>query len=643
MIQGIICPRTQYNGVECLAQMIVRIKPIIEKAQRKLEKGSNSQILNVLFDIRCQMEDRNNSINPDPLNMEICPKVGRSYSFFDAYELMAYKVSMALNDNVIPDFMPYFYIHLQDAVIPYFKVNASETKFLNDILKEDLRKENKKFKNFGDVFLPPQLIFVKIERPGTSPKTKVKVHELLDLTEFGGSTYQLFMVVQTKQPGRSNCLIMSIRDTKGWIRIDNKEVSKYDEFVLTKETSSSATPCIFLGFIQGKSNIDTFRPGQSVEMSMLSSTAAAQHQNMIAERGMEDNEQFEPKSVGMKVFNPITMAFEDQPPFMFSSTSEFKKQIKALRGNLEAKGFQDVCISYKEEGETKYNDLGAIIPSSGAEILGNAVGSEDFVNKFIEMKPVEVKITCLTKPDFYTINVQFADTQRISDLREFINEALEKTLSLQECNRPVYYWDGEVYRIADDSKKINEYDPLEFFFTNDGHPPAGSNVVLIRFLDIKPRYKAFDDQFSFNTHHTVRNVKEFAQDKYGISDIDLFTFDPSAPCLNVFHPRMPMTDLAKVKTPLFAQTKLKLKPDSSVLNFVIADELDPLKIKTDAFRLAFDNFEKWSEISPKVKKALAAKKIDYLYVIKNGQKVQLKDNMQAKELTKGVFFVKASN
>ena len=36
MIQGVVCPRTQCNSVECLAQMIVRIKPIIEKTELEL-------------------------------------------------------------------------------------------------------------------------------------------------------------------------------------------------------------------------------------------------------------------------------------------------------------------------------------------------------------------------------------------------------------------------------------------------------------------------------------------------------------------------------------------------------------------------------------------------------------------------------
>ena len=634
--------------------MLVRIKPIVDKAIRKIERGANNQMLNLIVDLRAQMEDFVDDINPEPLNNEICPKIGRLYTFAEAYELMAYKTAFALNDNVVPGYMPYFYIHLNDGVLPYFRVQVTENDFIDEILKENLKRENKTFQSFGDFSIPPQIIFIKLERPPSNQKMPIRLHELLDLTEFGGEKYEVFCIVQTKQPGRDTNVIMSLLDQKGWIRIDNKEIYVPQDFLLNKEIKNTATPVMYVGYIQGKSAIETFRPGQSIERSSMSSTMKAAAQAIIQERELNaKNHELldEPRPLTMRMFDPSSMAVTEIPGISFRSFDEFRNQVKSLKNNMIAKGSTTCQMYYKEEGETEFRDLPTEIPPEGAEVIGDMTGCVGFVNDFFSYETLDVKITCLTKPDFYSINVKFVKYQKVSEIRDFINRALAPTLQLPEKNRYVYYWDGEAYMIADDEKKIASFDPLEFFFTNDGKPPDGSHVLRMRFVEVSPVYKAIDTQFSHNTIQTIDDLKSFAQRKFMFHDIDFYTFQQSGPRLYVFPPTLGKTHQGKklnpmmlfegIESPLFAQEALPIKADTAILNFVIAEEIkQKLKLTNDAFRLDFDLFTPWKEAKVRLLRVLNTKKIDVIYVVNQGDKIPLDDKMPAKDLTKGIFFVK---
>lgn len=654
MIGGVIHPRTPYNSVECLAQMIVRVKPIMDKITRKIEKGFGDQILNIIQDIRVQMEDCNEDINSDTLNREISPRVGRSYSLFDAYEILAYKVSMALNDNVVPNFMPYFYVHFEDTVLPYLTVQINEEEFLDDILKRDLKSQNKKLRNFGDLSIPTQLVFIKIERQD-SVTTPLKLRQSLDLTEFGGSQYQLFMICNTKNPGTDNSIIMYLSDPKGWITVDPLEINPVNQFTLAKETRHTSIPTIFVGYIQGKSNVELFRPGapQSIKGSSHGATS------FVRQRELERAENVtleRPRTLNINIFDPAKMAVQKMPEVQFRSTDEYKNAIRSLRNNLVAKGNKTSEIYFRKDENSPYEHPPIDIPEENAELIGDITGSLGFLNDYMNMKPISVSLVNLTKPDFYKIKVNFAPFQKVSNVREYVNRCLATALNLPQKNRNIFYWDGEAYQITDDDAKIDFYEnkeeaePLEFYFTTDNKVPDGAHVIRIRFVDVNPAYTATDAPFSFNQIETVDKLVNFAQKKFGFPDIDFFTFQEQGPQLYMF-PQMlaktregkklsPMIYFEGVKSPLFAQSALHVHPDTAVLSFVLAENLNPLQLTNDAFRLPFDVAAPYKEVKAKLRRVLEADKLDIIYVVNNGDKVNLADDMVCKSMTKGVFFVK---
>lgn len=652
MIGGVLQPRTPYNSVECLTQLVIRIKPIMDKITRKIEKGCQDQLIQIIQDIRTQIEDNVSDISSDAINRETCPRIGRSYSLFDALELLCYKISMALNDNVVPNFMPYFYIHFTDQVVPYLKVKINENEFLDDILKKDLKAGNKTFRNFGEITTPPQLFFIRIEREDQND-TPLKLRETLDLTEFGSTKYQLCMFCNAKQPGRDNSIIMFMKDSKGWFSVDPTEINALPQFTLSKETRHSSTPTILVAYIQGKSNIETFRPG--TQQSVQAESAIS----FIKKRELERAENVRldsPRTLNITIFDPAKMAMQKMPEVQFRSTEEYKGAIRSLRNNLIAKGANTAEIYFRQD-DTQLFDFPPIeIPEDNGELLGDCTGSNLFVNDFIQTKPIKVNLVNLTKPDFYKFSVNFAPYHKISAVRDYVNRALAGALNLPQKNRYIYYWDGDSYQIADDDQKIDSFSPpdesdcIEFYFTTDGRVPDGAHVLRIRFVEVEPFYQATDAQFSFNTVQTMDALVQFAQKKFQFPDIDFYTFQEQGPRLYVFPSTLgktregkklsPMMLFDGLKSPLFAQNSLKILADTCVLSFVIAEQMNPLKLTNDAFRLAFDVGTTYKEIKPKLFKTLDTDKVDVMYVVNQGDRVPLADKMPAKDLTKGVFFVK---
>ena len=108
------------------------------------------------------------------------------------------------------------------------------------------------------------------------------------------------------------------------------------------------------------------------------------------------------------------MSISEMPEISFRSFAEFKNSVKSFKNTIIAKDCQTVEIYYKEASEGTYRDIPTEVPPEGAEVLADMTGCLEFVNDYLAADTIQVAITCLTKPDFYTINTKFVKHQTVA-------------------------------------------------------------------------------------------------------------------------------------------------------------------------------------------------------------------------------------
>lgn len=657
VLGGGIISRTPSNSAQCIAQMIIRIKPVMEKALRFIKKGKAEDILNIIHDLRTQILE-NNDVDGDPFVQAIVQDPSQPYSIFDAYEVLAYKISMAFRNNVLPEYMPLFYIHFSKGeIIPYYTLSVSEPGKISELLINDMRKSKKTFMKFDSLSISSQMFFIKIDRPNTDQSLPITLTESIDLREFGGERYQLFVYFYTKIVGKTNQVVCIIRDKKGWIIVDSEDVYSPDNFMLIAQSNNRSSPVIFVGYIQGSSNIETIRPGAPLTKSGLSKSLlsfgikSADFEESNLDQTDESSHQGT-RMLRQKSFDPCNMVFNDLPSLEFESKEDFKSRVGSLQTVMQSKGFES-SICYRAPGDRYFvTERPKSIPDN-IEVLADLSLSVDFVNDFMENPPIKVILTMISEKPV-SIAGYFYRSQLISDVRDYINYAVEQVLELVHSDkRHIYYQqDDGLYMIADDSHHINKYPNRHFFFTPDGEHPYGANVLNIKFVETNPTYSAVIKPVSINTTMTVEDLRDWARCKVGFATIDFYTFREHEPDLYLFPPIPSKNNEGEVllsplgcftlQTNLFVQHSLSNEHDTAVISYVIVESFEPLVFTGDAFRLAFKTMTKFRKILMKTEKVLQKKIKQYKFVVKK-KKLPVNSDMLAKDLTKGVCFISVSN
>ncbi|OHT08750.1 hypothetical protein TRFO_22665 [Tritrichomonas foetus] len=238
---GIEC-RTISNAYGCCCQLLSRMKPLVENAEKMLKKDNpNFQYFAFLVDISTQIKEGYTNIDVSPL-IHMCDIADKQTADFIT-------LFSSLIFYLAPDFASEYEVH------PIFTsqlFNCEKVKFeksqINDIeLPPSQRLDKIITTKYSSILSPSSFLFFK-------PLNSFSFH-LCSMLQFNLGCFFLSTLVVRKKENIHH-YVLFLADSKKWVKFDDNEITFTELNELDKICMDDNYEIVIIGFTQSSSNID---------------------------------------------------------------------------------------------------------------------------------------------------------------------------------------------------------------------------------------------------------------------------------------------------------------------------------------------------------------------------------------------------